>query len=106
MARTAKRRSWSAASVAILQLLLGQPAAGQEPADSPRPIPTPERAERAEELSRQLRSWRRCSNRCSTAINCALTEAGIEIPFPQRDLHLRSVDTSAARRLAGEEDGT
>jgi len=25
------------------------------------------------------------------AINAALEEAGIEIPFPQRDLHLRSV---------------
>jgi potassium efflux system protein len=26
------------------------------------------------------------------AITAALEEAGIEIPFPQRDLHLRSVD--------------
>ena len=29
----------------------------------------------------------------------ALTEAGIEIPFPQRDLHLRSVDPDAADTL-------
>lgn len=36
----------------------------------------------------------------------ALAEAGIEIPFPQRDLHLRSVDAAAARRLAQEEDAT
>lgn len=28
----------------------------------------------------------------AVAINAALAEAGIEIPFPQRDLHLRSVD--------------
>jgi small-conductance mechanosensitive channel len=33
------------------------------------------------------------------AINAKLREAGIEIPFPQRDLHLRSVDGDAARRL-------
>jgi small-conductance mechanosensitive channel len=28
----------------------------------------------------------------AVGINAALAEAGIEIPFPQRDLHLRSVD--------------
>jgi small-conductance mechanosensitive channel len=31
----------------------------------------------------------------------ALTEAGIEIPFPQRDLHLRSVDTGLIEQLRG-----
>jgi small-conductance mechanosensitive channel len=31
----------------------------------------------------------------------ALTEAGIEIPFPQRDLHLRSVDNGLVERLRG-----
>ncbi|MEZ5278334.1 MAG: mechanosensitive ion channel [Opitutaceae bacterium] len=36
-----------------------------------------------------------------TAINKALGEAGIEIPFPQRDLHIRSVDAPAARALDG-----
>jgi potassium-dependent mechanosensitive channel len=30
-----------------------------------------------------------------------LGEAGIEIPFPQRDLHVRSVDAAAADRLLG-----
>jgi small-conductance mechanosensitive channel len=32
----------------------------------------------------------------------ALAEAGIEIPFPQRDLHLRSVSEAAGRALRGE----
>ena len=32
----------------------------------------------------------------------ALTAAGIEIPFPQRDLHLRSVSDAAGRTLRGE----
>jgi small-conductance mechanosensitive channel len=31
-----------------------------------------------------------------------LAEAGIEIPFPQRDLRLRAVDAEAAAALAGE----
>ncbi len=34
-------------------------------------------------------------------IHRALREAGIEIPFPQRDLHLRSVDPAAGKALAG-----
>ena len=32
----------------------------------------------------------------------ALAEAGIEIPFPQRDLHLRSVSDEAGRALRGD----
>ena len=32
-----------------------------------------------------------------------LNEAAIEIPFPQRDLHLRGVDASAAGLLTGNE---
>jgi small-conductance mechanosensitive channel len=35
----------------------------------------------------------------NTAVNNALVAAGIEIPFPQRDLHLRSVDAPAAAQL-------
>ncbi len=37
----------------------------------------------------------------AVAINGALKDAGIEIPFPQRDLHLRSIDSSVGERLAG-----
>jgi small-conductance mechanosensitive channel len=36
------------------------------------------------------------------AICAKLNAAGIEIPFPQRDLHLRSVDGEAARTLRGD----
>jgi small-conductance mechanosensitive channel len=32
-------------------------------------------------------------------VNGALREAGVEIPFPQRDLHLRSVDEGATAAL-------
>jgi hypothetical protein len=32
-------------------------------------------------------------------------DAGIEIPFPQRDLHLRSVDPAAAELLQASESG-
>jgi small-conductance mechanosensitive channel len=28
-------------------------------------------------------------------------DAGIEIPFPQRDLHLRSIDGGVAKALSG-----
>jgi potassium-dependent mechanosensitive channel len=35
-----------------------------------------------------------------TEVERRLAEAGIEIPFPQRDLHLRSVDAEALGRLA------
>ena len=48
--------------------------------------------------------WFLVESELNTAINRALAEAGIEIPFPQRDLHLRSVDAAAARELAGRED--
>jgi len=37
-------------------------------------------------------------------VMCLLDKAGIEIPFPQRDLRLRSVDAQAAAALSA--DGT
>lgn len=35
-----------------------------------------------------------------TRLYAALTTAGIEIPFPQQDLHLRSVSDDVLRSLA------
>ena len=61
----------------------------------------------ASSLDFQLRTWVATfehwfvvqSDLC-VAINAALAKANIEIPFPQRDLHLRSVDTPAREALA------
>jgi potassium efflux system protein len=36
-----------------------------------------------------------------TDIDRRFKEAGIEIPFPQRDLHVRSVDGKAGETIAG-----
>jgi small-conductance mechanosensitive channel len=50
-------------------------------------------------LDFRLLAWVNIENRLTTesqlkvAINGKLKEAGIEIPFPQRDLHIRSDDT-------------
>jgi len=41
-----------------------------------------------------LDEWITVESRLNVALNAAFGEAGIEIPFPQRDLHLRSVDTT------------
>jgi potassium-dependent mechanosensitive channel len=43
--------------------------------------------------------WVALRSEVVTAVYRALAEAKIEIPFPQRDLHLRSVDGEAARSL-------
>ena len=56
-------------------------------------------------LNFQLRAWTRTdyirvSSELLVSVNDALADAGIEIPFPQRDLHLRSVDGSAADALS------
>ncbi len=58
-------------------------------------------------LNFQLRCW--CPfdvglgtvSRLNVAINDALAEAGIEIPFPQRDLHVRSVDSAITASISG-----
>jgi small-conductance mechanosensitive channel len=43
--------------------------------------------------------WREVASDVTVAINATLRDAEIEIPFPQRDLHLRSVDPGSAKTL-------
>jgi small-conductance mechanosensitive channel len=43
----------------------------------------------------------RVKSQVTVAVNDAIVEAGIEIPFPQRDLHVRSVEPSVANMVAG-----
>jgi small-conductance mechanosensitive channel len=64
-------------------------------------------------LDFELRVWvREIRNRLEvrssvlTEIQRRFNEAGIEVPFPQRDLHVRSVDSAAARALAPQPDST
>jgi small-conductance mechanosensitive channel len=40
--------------------------------------------------------WFQLKSEVTIGVSKALREAGIEIPFPQRDLHLRSVDVPIA----------
>lgn len=46
--------------------------------------------------------WVKIRSDLFVAINAALAEANISIPFPQRDLHLKTVDPGAAKHLRGE----
>ncbi|UCH85275.1 MAG: mechanosensitive ion channel, partial [Candidatus Latescibacterota bacterium] len=48
--------------------------------------------------------WRQIISDISTEINDALDEAGIGIPFPQRDLHIRTIDTSVKEVLESNND--
>ncbi len=50
----------------------------------------------------RILSPRRTTSKFLVLIYSALYESGIEIPFPQRDLHIRSIDEEAAKRLKGE----
>ncbi len=55
-------------------------------------------------LDFSLRCWTKASapdiqSDVGVAVNRALVEAGIEIPFPQQDLHVRSVDESVRKGL-------
>ncbi len=57
-------------------------------------------------LDFELRAWTHgdfvaIASDLRVGIDQALASNGIEIPFPQRDLHLRAVDQRAAARLAG-----
>jgi small-conductance mechanosensitive channel len=60
-------------------------------------------------LDFELRCWtahfeqfRRVKSDLTVGIEAALNEAGIVIPFPQRDLHIKTVDDNAGRTLRGE----
>ena len=48
------------------------------------------------------RGWMAVHSDLTVSINRKLSEAGIEIPYPQRDLHLRSADSEAAKTLRGD----
>jgi potassium-dependent mechanosensitive channel len=43
--------------------------------------------------------WLQLRSEVAIAVNKAFCEAGIEIPFPQRDLHIRSMDASATESI-------
>jgi len=45
-------------------------------------------------------AWPQLSSDVTIEVYTALGRAGIEIPFPQRDLRVRSIDAAAAERLA------
>jgi len=45
--------------------------------------------------------WFGLKSEVTVSVAKALREAGIEIPFPQRDLHVRSIDVSVKEALAG-----
>jgi potassium-dependent mechanosensitive channel len=45
--------------------------------------------------------WVKIRSTLTVRVHDALKDAGIEIPFPQRDLHLRSVSPGASAALAG-----
>jgi len=49
-------------------------------------------------------NWMEIRSQLTVAVNRALVEAGIGIPFPQRDLHLRSLDGTLAEKLRGAKD--
>jgi small-conductance mechanosensitive channel len=56
-------------------------------------------------LNFELRAWTgtdflSVASELRVAVSHALDAAGMEIPFPQRDLHLRSVDAGAAKELS------
>jgi small-conductance mechanosensitive channel len=46
-------------------------------------------------------SWVKIRSALTVRVHDALKDAGIEIPFPQHDLHLRTVSPAASAVLAG-----
>jgi len=61
-------------------------------------------------LDFELRAWTaesfiRVASELRVAVNRALREAGIQIPFPQRDVHIRSDSSGAERALTPSDEG-
>ena len=48
----------------------------------------------------QQDTWFQLQSDVTVAVAKALREAGIEIPFPQRDLHIRSIDPVAGNGVS------
>ena len=46
--------------------------------------------------------WYGLKSDIGVGVTTALCQAGIEIPLPQRDLHVRSIDAEAKQTLAGD----
>ena len=49
----------------------------------------------------QQDTWFQLQSDVTVAVAKAFREAAIEIPFPQRDIHVRSIDASLAESVAG-----
>jgi len=80
----------------VLELLLGIARAHPEVLSDPEPAAV-FAGFGDSSLDFELRAWTtgdivRIPSELRVSVNRALAEAGIEIPFPQRDLHLRSLD--------------
>jgi small-conductance mechanosensitive channel len=52
----------------------------------------------------QQDTWFQIQSDVTVAVAKALQEAGIEIPFPQRDLHIRSIDPVVGNVVSSGED--
>jgi potassium-dependent mechanosensitive channel len=95
--------AYGTAPEVVLELLLGVARAHPEVLDDPEPVAL-FTGFGDSSLDFELRAWTTgdiviIPSELRVAINRKLAEAGIEIPFPQRDLHLRSVASAAADRL-------
>jgi small-conductance mechanosensitive channel len=102
--------AYGTAPEVVLELLLGVARAHPEVLDDPEPVAL-FTGFGDSSLDFELRAWTIgdivvIPSELRVAINRALAEAGIEIPFPQRDLHLRSVAPGAADRLGPDERST
>ena len=49
--------------------------------------------------TKRFERWIEVSSEVTLAVHNALYDAGIQIPFPQRDLHVKSVEPKAAEAL-------